>query len=62
MPLSLLAASGCQDGDCPTFWIENQAGDVRVRGYDATDPTGTRELDVLIPAATWVRLVGQLPR
>ncbi len=62
MTVSVLAESQCEDGDCPTFWVENEAGDVRVRGYDPSDPAGKRELDVIIPATAWAHLVGQLPR
>jgi hypothetical protein len=47
----VLADSGCPDGTCPTFLIDEDTGDVYVRGYDPNDPAGQRELDVRIPAA-----------
>jgi hypothetical protein len=55
MTYRLLADSGCTDGTCPTFWVDEKTGDVKVRGYDPNDPT--RELDVLIPAAKWLLLM-----
>lgn len=54
-------ATSCDGGDCPTFSVNPTTGDVRVRGYDPTDPQRRRELDVDIPAADWARLVAQLP-
>jgi hypothetical protein len=60
MTYRLLADSGCTDGTCPTFFIDDQTGDVIVRGYDQDDPTVER--DVRIPAEKWARLVAQLPR
>jgi len=56
----VLASSECQDGDCPTFWVDDQDGTVTVRGYDPASPTGER--DVTIPGPAWARLVSQLPR
>lgn len=53
-------ASSCNDGDCPTFFVDDETGDVHVRGYDLAD--STRELDVAIPAAAWTRLISELPR
>lgn len=61
MTWNLLAASGCTDGTCPTFFV-NAAGDVKVRGYDPAhmnDPS--RESDVVIPAAKWAALMASLP-
>lgn len=60
MALNVLASSSCDDGDCPTFFVDDATGDVTVRGYDPADPTV--ELDVRIPAPTWAHLVAQLPR
>jgi hypothetical protein len=60
MELEVLASSGCEDGDCPTFFVDPGNGDVTVRGYDPADPTV--ELDVRIPSATWAHLVAQLAR
>lgn len=60
MTYRLLADSGCTDGTCPTFFTDDETGDVIVRGYDDSDPTTER--DVRIPAAKWARLVSQLPR
>ena len=60
MAFEVLAESGCDGGDCPTFFIDTETGAVRVRGYDPKDPR--HELDVDIPPAAWARLVSQLPR
>ncbi len=60
MNYRLLAHGDCWDGNCPTFFVDDNTGNVIVRGYDTADPT--RELDVQIPAATWAHLVAQLPR
>ncbi len=62
MTFRLLADSGCTDGTCPTFFVDDATGTVRVRGYDSTDPTRKRELDVLIPADRWAALMGNLAR
>lgn len=56
----VLALSSCQDGDCPTFWQDDESGEVTVRGYDPTSTTGER--DVTIPGPVWAQLVSQLPR
>jgi hypothetical protein len=62
MALAVLADSGCSDGTCPTFFIDEPTGDVYVRGYDPHDPTGRREIDVRIPAAKWAVLIANLHR
>jgi hypothetical protein len=49
----------CDDGNCETVW-ERPDGTARVRGKDPTDPTGEREIDVLIPSAPWARMRAQL--
>jgi hypothetical protein len=59
MTYRLLADSGCTDGTCPTFFINPETGDVRVRGYD---PATGEERDVDIPAAKWATLVSKLGR
>lgn len=56
----VLASSSCQDGDCPTFWVDDDTATVTVRGYDPTSPTGER--DVTIPGPVWAHLVSQIPR
>lgn len=56
----MLASSTCDDGDCPTFLLNEATGDVIVRGYDPTNPS--RELDVRIPGPTWAHLISQLGR
>jgi hypothetical protein len=58
----VLAENGCPDGTCPTFLIDEDTGDVYVRGYDPNDPAGQRELDVRIPAARWATLMANLGR
>jgi hypothetical protein len=60
MAFEVLAESGCDGGDCPSFFIDTDTGVVRVRGYDPNDPR--HELDVDIPPAAWARLLSQLPR
>lgn len=59
MTLRVLAASGCTDGSCPTFWVDDETGDVTVRGYG---PDGVTELDVTIPADRWAVLITNLGR
>jgi hypothetical protein len=60
MALVVLADSGCPDGTCPTFLIDEATGDVFVRGYDPDDPLGQRELDVRIPAVRWATLMAKM--
>lgn len=60
MTLRLLADSGCDDGTCPTFFIDDSTGDVTVRGYNPDDPT--EEIDVRIPAAKWAVLMANVGR
>lgn len=55
MTYRLLATSACTDGSCPTFWMDDVTGEVKVRGLDPTNPT--RELDVVIPAVDWSALM-----
>jgi hypothetical protein len=44
MTYRLLADSGCTDGTCPTFFIED-TGEVRVRGYDPDSGRGAGRVD-----------------
>ena len=63
MAFRLLATGGCTNGTCPTWWQDDETGDVKVRGFHPDHPgDSTYERDVVIPAATWTRLVAQLPR
>jgi hypothetical protein len=63
MTYRLLADSGCTDGTCPTFWVDETTGDVKVRGYHPDDPDDpAHELDVVIPAAKWAVLMSKLGR
>lgn len=63
MAWKLLADSGCTDGSCPTFYVQDDGtGAVMVRGYDPTDPTGKREIDVTIPAERWATLMTNVGR
>jgi hypothetical protein len=57
----LLSHSGCNDGSCPTFLVDDVTGNVTVRGYDPADPTQTAEIDVVIPPARWAALMANLP-
>lgn len=64
MALTKIATS-CDDGDCPTVYVDDLSGDVLVQGYVSTDqpkdlPVG--EDLVRIPAADWKRLLSQLQR
>lgn len=59
MTYRLLADSGCNDGTCPTFFIDDETGDVKVRGYG---PDGITEIDVTIPAERWAVLMTNLGR
>ena len=53
-----LVAGTCVDGDCPSIRIDDETGDVIVRGPDDTEPT--RERDIRFTADTWVSLLSQL--
>lgn len=53
-------ADDCYDGKCPTIWVNEETGAVRLRGYAPGDRA--RELDVEYTAAEWARMVGQLPK
>ncbi len=53
-----LVAGTCVDGDCPSIRIDDETGDVIVRGPDDTDPT--RERDIRFTADTWASLLSQL--
>ncbi len=63
----VLASSSCQDGDCPTFWVDDATGTVTVRGYSTRRRPIARLLrrrtedDVTIPGAVWAHLQSQLP-
>lgn len=59
MTMQVLAAISCNDGNCPTFWIDRAAGIVRIRGYDPADPSVERDVD--IPITAWETLTAQLP-
>lgn len=54
----VLASSECQDGDCPTFWVDDTSGEVTVRGY--LPGSTTEEGDVTIPGPVWAHLVSQI--
>lgn len=59
-----LLSGSCNDGPCPTFYIDDLSGDVLVQGYITTAqppeklPAG--EDVVHIPAAAWQRLLANL--
>lgn len=64
-PYVLLAGS-CDNGPCPTLYVNPNTGDVLVQGYITSDappdavPAGE---DVLhIPAAAWQTLLSRLGR
>jgi hypothetical protein len=56
MALTVLASNGCNDGTCPTFFVDDISGDVYVRGYS---PDGS-ETDVRIPRQDWAVLITSL--
>lgn len=64
MPYRLLAST-CDNGPCPTLFIDDATGDVLVQGYADSDappmPPPVGEAVVHIPAAAWQRLLAQLP-
>jgi hypothetical protein len=53
-----LVAGTCIDGDCPSIRIDDETGDVIVRGPEDADPT--RERDIRFTADTWASLLSQL--
>lgn len=62
----VLLANSCDDGPCPTLYVNPDTGDVLVQGYATTDtppdavPDGE---DVLhIPAEAWRKLLTRLGR
>jgi len=57
MSLRLLA-SGCDGGDCPSIHLDEDTGEIIVRGPDSTDPSIERYLRY--PADTWRALLAQL--
>lgn len=59
MTYRLLADSGCTDGSCPTFFIDDETETVKVRGYA---PDGVTEIDVTIPGDRWAVLMTNLGR
>lgn len=52
-----LIASDCADGDCPSLLIDDETGDVIVRGPQ--DRTGT-EADLRFPAEQFKRFAAKL--
>jgi hypothetical protein len=62
----VLLANSCDNGPCPTLYVNPDTGDVLVQGYTTTAapprdvPAGE---DVLhIPAEAWQKLLSQLGR
>jgi hypothetical protein len=60
--MSRLLAGSCDEGPCPTLWLE-PSGDVKVQGYVTTfdRPVPAGEDVVHIDAAAWGRLLADLP-
>lgn len=58
-----LLAGSCDNGPCPTFYVDDATEDVKVQGYltDAPAPLPTGEAVVHIPADAWQRLLSGLP-
>lgn len=62
MAQRVLASSGCYDGDCPTFWVDDATGVVTIRGYStrrrmfAALRRGRPEDDVTIPGPVFTHL------
>jgi len=62
MTYALLAGS-CNDGPCPTFYVDDLTGDVLVQGYKTTERAGVLpegEDVVHIPADAWQKLLRNL--
>ena len=61
-----LLAGSCEDGPCPTFYVDDLSGDVLVQGYATTEqPPGglpVGEDVVRIPAEAWAKLLSRTPR
>jgi hypothetical protein len=61
-----LLAGSCDDGPCPTLYVDDLTGDVLVQGYvtAAAPPQSlpAGEAVVHVPAAAWQKLLSQLPR
>lgn len=56
-------AGSCDDGPCPTFYVDEATGDVDVQGYRTSPqaPLPDTEDVVRIPADAWARLLADLP-
>lgn len=61
-----LLAESCDNGPCPTFYVDDSTGDVLVQGYTTTDlPPGDMpdgEGVVRIDATAWAKLLSRLDR
>lgn len=59
-----LLAGSCDDGPCPTFYVDDKTGDVLVQGYltGHTPPTGLPDGEgvVRIDKAAWATLLRRL--
>lgn len=58
-----LLAPSCDDGPCPTFYVEPSTRDVKVQGYRTTPPGPIPDGEdvVLIDAEAWTLLLSRLP-
>lgn len=55
-------AGVCDDGDCPTIYVDEETGDVVVQGaLSSAVATPPGEGLVRMSAADWKRLLSQLP-
>ncbi len=56
-------AGSCDNGPCPTFYIDSTTGGVDVQGYRTTPRTPIPDSEdvVHIPADAWARLLADLP-
>lgn len=55
-------AISCEQGPCPTFYVDEVTGDVRVQGNRTTphEEIPSHEEMVEIPAADWRNLIAQI--
>jgi hypothetical protein len=64
-PMYRLLAGSCSGGPCPTFYVDDETGDVIVQGYTTGERPGTADPNegfLRIPAAAWETLLSRLPR
>jgi hypothetical protein len=55
-------AGSCENGPCPTFYIDDETGNVRVQGNRTTAHVAMPDHEdmIEIPAAAWRKLLSQV--